>query len=379
MTPMTRSPTIIGAQIHPRMRALPCTSLAKCGFCETSAKTCGRFERTTWTLRLVSSSRSKPTPRRPLEIVEAAPAHDHQAVALDHLHGTAVVGHDPLQLAEDRLDRVLEAQRLPEHLRHGQERLSVLACALELGDVVVDRVEADVLAVGGERHEHHLHVDQLPVLPDATSDPVGTTSLEGLVGDVPAFSAEILVEDEVVDQPSDRILRRPPEELRRGRVPARHPLVGVHHDDRHRADLDERLEVLLLAADLGERTQALERGADVLRDVRQQVAIGVGVADGGGVGLHRQDAHHPPTRFERDADPFVVVGDGPDHVDLTALDQPFPVRRPEQLRFAGPQHVGRGATRVADAERIPHVRVGDLVVELVDVVGRVDAAARSSS
>ncbi len=251
MTPMTRSPMIIGAQIHPRMRELPCTSLAKCGFCETSAKTCCRFERTTLTFRLVSSSRSKPTAEKPLEIVEAAPAHDHEAVALNHLHGTGVVGHDPPQLAEDRLDRVLEAQRLAEHLRHGQERLSVLACALELGDVVVDRVEADVLAVGGERHEHHLHVDQLPVLPDATSDPVGATSLERLAGDIPAFSAEILVEDEVVDQPSDRILRRPPEELRRGRVPARHPLVGVHDHDRHRADLDERLEVLLLAADLG--------------------------------------------------------------------------------------------------------------------------------
>ena len=60
----------------------------------------------------------------------------------------------------------------------------MLSCALELGDVVVDRVEADVLAVDPERHEHHLHVDQLPVLPYATSDPVGTTSLERLVGDV---------------------------------------------------------------------------------------------------------------------------------------------------------------------------------------------------
>ena len=156
-----------------------------------------------------------------------------------------------MQLVEDRLEGVLEAQRLAEHLRHGEERLRALSCALELGDVVVDGVEADVLTVDPERHEHHLDVDQLPVLPYATGDPVGTTSLERLVGDVPAFSAEVLVEDEVVDHPSDRLLRRLPEELRRRRVPARHPLVGVHDDDGDRADLDERLEVVLLAADLG--------------------------------------------------------------------------------------------------------------------------------
>ena len=118
-------------------------SLAKCGLSETSAKTCVRFDRTTWLLRLVSSSRSNP-PRASLEVVEPAPAHDHQAVSLDHLHRAAVIGHDPLQLVEDRLDRVLQAQCLPEHLRHRQQRLGVLPCELSLGDVVVDGEEADV-------------------------------------------------------------------------------------------------------------------------------------------------------------------------------------------------------------------------------------------
>ena len=157
-----------------------------------------------------------------------------------------------MQLAEDRLERVLEAQRLSEDLRDGQERLGALSCALELGDVVVDRVEADMLAVDAERHEHHLHVDRLPVLPDATSDPVGTTFLERLVGDVPALSAEVLVEDEVVDQTPDRLLRGVAEELRRRRVPARHSLVGVHDDDGDRADLDERLQLVQPAARLRE-------------------------------------------------------------------------------------------------------------------------------
>ena len=52
-------------------------------------------------------------PEQGIQVVEAAAADDHQAVSLDHLDGAAVVGHDSLQLADDRLDRVLEAQRLP--------------------------------------------------------------------------------------------------------------------------------------------------------------------------------------------------------------------------------------------------------------------------
>ena len=63
----------------------------------------------------------------PAQVVEAARAHDHQAVSLDHLDGTAVVGHDLLQLVEDRLERVLEPQRLSEDLRYGQECLGVLS------------------------------------------------------------------------------------------------------------------------------------------------------------------------------------------------------------------------------------------------------------
>ena len=84
-------------------------------------------------------------PEDSLQIVEPAPAQNHQAVADDHLHGTAVVGHNPLQLVEDHLDRVLEAQRLPHHLCHGQERLRVLPGPLELGEItrLVDRCRGE--------------------------------------------------------------------------------------------------------------------------------------------------------------------------------------------------------------------------------------------
>jgi hypothetical protein len=132
---------------------------------------------------------------------------------------------------------------------------------LEFGDVVVDRVEADVLTSDPERHEHHLHVDQLPVLPHATSDPVGTIVLERLVGDVPAFSAKVVVEDEVVDQTPDRLLRRVAKELRRRWVPAGHTLSGVHDDDGDRADLDERLQLVAAA----ERLRELSREVDFRR------------------------------------------------------------------------------------------------------------------
>jgi len=192
------------------------------------------------------------------EILEASCADDHQAVPMDYLHRAAVVRHHSLQLADDRLDGLLKAQRLAEHPRYGQERLGVLSCAVELGDVVVDRVEADVLTVDLERHEHHLHVDELPVLPYATGDPVGATALHRLAGDLLAFSPQVLAEDEVVDRAPDRLLRRVAEELRRRRVPARHALVGVHDDDGDRADLDERLQLVQPEARLSQLGRELD-------------------------------------------------------------------------------------------------------------------------
>ena len=127
---MTRSPMIIGAQIHPRMRPPPCSGLAKCGFCDTSAKTCGRFDRTTWTIEVGLVVEVETHAEKTPQVVDAAAAHDHQTVPLNHLYGAAVVGDDSLQLAQDCLERLLEGQRLPEHLRHGQERLGALPCAL---------------------------------------------------------------------------------------------------------------------------------------------------------------------------------------------------------------------------------------------------------
>ena len=191
-------------------------------------------------------------PEQGLQVVEAASADDHQAVSLDHLDGAAVVGHDSLQLADDRLDGVLEAQRLPQHLRHGQERLGVLPCPLDLGEVVVDGEEAHVRAFDAERSEHQLDVDSRAVLPPAARDPLGAAGCDRLACDLASLVATRVADHEVVDRAAERLVGGIAEEGCGGRVPVRHPLVGVHDDHRHRAVLDEGLELGQPPARLGE-------------------------------------------------------------------------------------------------------------------------------
>ena len=126
----------------------------------------------------------------------------------------------------------------------------MLACALELGDVVVDRVEPHVLPVDPERHEHHLHVNEGSVLSRPACDPLRATCLERLARHVAPFFTEVSSENEVVDRATDRLFPRVAEELGGGRVPVRHPLLGVHDDNGDGADLYERREVLLLTIEL---------------------------------------------------------------------------------------------------------------------------------
>ena len=76
-----------------------------------------------------------------MRIVEAPPAHDHQPVVLNHLDRRAVVRHDSLQLGEDRLEGVLQAQRLAEGLRDGEQRLGTQSSSFQLGDAPACIVE----------------------------------------------------------------------------------------------------------------------------------------------------------------------------------------------------------------------------------------------
>ena len=183
----------------------------------------------------------------------------------------------------------------------------MLACALELRDVVVDRVVADVLSVDSEGHEHHLHVDERAVLACATRHPVGAACLQRFAGHVPTLSTGLLVEDEVVDQTPDRLLRRVAEQPCRRRVPAGHALVGVHDDDGDRADVDERLEVLLLAADLRVRHRLV---GDVDHDALNVCDAAVPVLHHPGVVAHpdRSSVRGDDPVFHRP--PVVAAGEG---------------------------------------------------------------------
>ena len=156
-----------------------------------------------------------------------------------------------------------------------RRRLGFLPRALELGDVVVDRVEADAVPVEPQRDELHLDVQERAILGGTASDATSPTLPECLQGDVAALAPELRRDDELVDGLPHRFVRGVAEEPRSGGVPARHPLVGIHHDDGCRADLDEHLEVLLLAVYLGEQARVLDRDADVGGDGGEEARVGL--------------------------------------------------------------------------------------------------------
>ncbi len=119
-----------------------------------------------------------------------------------------------------------------------------------LGVVAVDRVEARVLTVDVQRHHRDLDVDERAVLASSARDAVDAPRGQRLVGLDRRIGREVVRgEHELFDRAADRLVGRPAEQQGCGRVPAGHDLLAIHRHDRDRADLDERLEVLLLAAD----------------------------------------------------------------------------------------------------------------------------------
>src|SRR4029077_5722515 len=88
------------------------------------------------------------------------------------------------------------------------DALPIFAGLLELADVVVDPEEALALAVHGEGNEHQLDVDQRAVLAGTPGDAVCPSGGHRLLGGLAALLAMLLVEHEVVDLATDRLLRR---------------------------------------------------------------------------------------------------------------------------------------------------------------------------
>ena len=152
--------------------------------------------------------------------------------------------------------------------------------ALELGHVVIDAEEADVRTVDAERDEHQLDVDQRAVSAPTPGDPLRAPRRHGFARDLtPLVGVEpARAEDEIVDLPPDGLFGGVAEELGRRRVPLRHDLVGIDHDDRGRSDGDERLEVTALMLHLSEQACVLHRDSDVGGDGCEQAGVGLSEA-----------------------------------------------------------------------------------------------------
>src|SRR5207248_6189450 len=121
-----------------------------------------------------------------------------------------------------------------------------------------------------------------------------------------------------------------------------------------------------------DRPRAGERGPDVLADEGEELLVLLRVLNGLCVGLHRKNADGPALVVERHAEPAAVLDRRADGVDLPLFDELPPPAVIEQLRLAGPQHIRRRSPGVALTEHVPLVRIGDVEVDLVGVVGPAD-------
>ena len=180
--------------------------------------------------------------------------------------------------ADDRVHRGadLVAHRGQERALRLVRRVRIAPRRHQLGDVVVDRVVAAVLAVDDQRDEDDLDVDALAVLAPPPADEMCPARLVGCSRGRRSQAPLARREQELVDVATDRLVRLVAEEPGRGRVPGRHDLAAVHRHDGHRTDLDERLEVLLLTADLRRRKRLV---GDVDQESLDELRFPVRIAD----------------------------------------------------------------------------------------------------
>ena len=199
--------------------------------------------------------------------------------------------------ADDRVHRRadLVAHRRQERALRLVRRVGAPPRLLQLAHVVVDPVEALVIAVDDERHDVDLDLDEAPVGAHPSGQPVRAALLQRLADDRLALIRVLgRLDHERVDRAADRVLRRVPEQALGRRVPAGHHLVPIHRDDRDRADVDERLEVLLLPADLrNRRAVSIAIAACCERPTRKLRSLAVNGSASGGI---RQIAIIPITR-----------------------------------------------------------------------------------
>jgi hypothetical protein len=126
-------------------------------------------------------------------------------------------------------------------------RLGLAAGTQQLADVVVDRVHPDLLAADEDRGGPHVDIHQRPVLAGPPGHEVRYSTHPGLPGDAHRLGVQLFrSSDEVVHVAPARLRLRVPEEPFRRRVPRGDPPLEIDRDDRRRAELQQRLEELLL-------------------------------------------------------------------------------------------------------------------------------------
>ena len=168
---------------------------------------------------------------------------------------------------------------------------------LELRDVVVDRVVALVLAVHDERHD----VVPRPRRGSRPCDAVSRCDVPGLARSPcarcrPPSRARSPGTDQGVDGPPDRLLGVYPKS-RAAAGSSRRPSIAIHRHHRDRADLYQRLEVLLLLAVALlrllrslEQPRVFDRDRRLLREPDEEVEVAAGEQRRRGA---PPDGHHP--------------------------------------------------------------------------------------
>ena len=113
----------------------------------------------------------------------------------------------------------------------------------------------------------------------------------------------------------------------------------------------------------------------MLRDIREQVAVLLGIRHGARVGLDDYGSDGPTSGLERRAEPDALVVERADQLHLAPRHQRTLILRQQKLRLAYPEQVCRDTCSVAGAERLPQIRLRYVGVVVVDEVREVDHLA----
>ncbi len=202
----------------------------------------------------------------------------------DHALVTGVLGlfDQHLAVADDRVERCPQlVAHVGQELALGAARgLGLAARAQQLADVVVERHQPLALPVDVHRHAGQLDVDERAVLAPALADAMCRLLLR-LHRVADRLGQRLLGVDQRVEILADRLVEREAEQVLEGGIERGDVAVDVDGDDRDRAVDHHGLEVLLLAAGLGEQPRVLDGDRGLWREqVEQPQILGAELAIG---------------------------------------------------------------------------------------------------